>query len=84
MKINNPLISMLNNNMASNSASSLTSISNPMAMLNQLAVNNPQLQEVVQALRNGSNPQSLFYSLCQQRGINPNAILDTLKGRIHK
>ena len=53
---------------------------NPMAMLQNMAAQNPALQPVMQALRNGANPQQLFQSLCQQRGINPQEFLKMLTG----
>ncbi len=52
---------------------------NPVALLNQLAKNNPQLQPIVQAIQNGANPQQLFYEMCQQKGIDPSSILNKMK-----
>ena len=53
---------------------------NPMAMIQSMAAQNPAMQPVLQALRNGANPQQLFNSLCQQRGINPQEFLRQLTG----
>lgn len=47
---------------------------NPMALVQQ----NPQIAQIMQMCQ-GQNPQQLFYSLCSQRGINPNAILNELR-----
>lgn len=52
---------------------------NPNVLLRQMAQNNPQLQSIVQALDQGANPQQLFYNLCQQKGVEPNTILNQLK-----
>ena len=51
---------------------------NPMQMLSQMAARNPQLQPIMQALSGGANPQQVFYSACQQRGINPQEFLRQL------
>lgn len=48
---------------------------NPMQALSQMAAGNPNVRPIVQALNNGANPQQVFYSLCQQRGINPQEFL---------
>ena len=53
---------------------------NPQAMLNQLSQNNPQLQQVMATIQQyGNDPQKAFYALAQQRGIDPQSILETLK-----
>ena len=45
---------------------------------NTLIRQNPMLNQVMQAYR-GQNPQQIFMSLCQQNGINPDAILNELR-----
>lgn len=47
---------------------------NPQALLQQY----PQLKQVMQMTR-GKDLQSTFYSMCQQRGIDPNVILNELR-----
>ena len=71
------------NNMAGmrNAYQMLTQSQNPMAVFQQMAQQNPNLQPVMNMLRNGANPQQLFYSMCQQRGINPQEFLKNLTGR---
>lgn len=51
---------------------------NPNMILQQLIQNNPQLSNIAQMCQ-GKNPQQVFYSLCQQRGIDPNTILSQLQ-----
>lgn len=51
----------------------------PKAMINILGMNNPQMQPVIQMLQQGNNPKEIFYNLCQQRGIDPNTIINQLK-----
>ena len=53
---------------------------NPMQMLNQMAMQNPRMQPIVQALQGGANPQQLFNTLCQQRGINPQEFIRMITG----
>ena len=53
---------------------------NPSAMLNQLAMNNPNLKQVMDFInQNGGDPQKAFYALAEQNGVNPQEILDILK-----
>ena len=78
----NPLLSaMALNNMSSfrDIYSLYKSGGNPMALLNNMAKTNPQLSNVMKAIQQGANPQQLFYSLCQQRGIDPNTILSQFR-----
>lgn len=53
---------------------------NPMQALAQMAASNPNVQPIVKALNGGANPQQLFYSLCQQRGINPQEFMQNIVG----
>ena len=53
---------------------------NPMQMLNQMAMKNPRMKPVLDAINGGANPQQMFYSLCQQRGINPQEFLRNITG----
>lgn len=53
---------------------------NPNEAINQLAANNPQLKEVIQYVnQNGGNAKAAFYKLAQERGVNPDDILNQLK-----
>ena len=54
--------------------------SNPQAALNMLAQNNPNLRQAMELVnQSGGSAERAFYALCQQRGINPQQILDALK-----
>ena len=59
----------------------MTSSRNPMQLLEQMAQNNSQLSPIVNALRGGANPKSVFESLCKQRGINPTDFLRNITGK---
>ena len=53
---------------------------NPQAMLNMMAQSNPQLRQVMDVVQQaGNDPQRAFYAICQQKGIDPNTILNALK-----
>lgn len=55
----------------------LQTAQNPTLVLQQVAQRNPQMASVLQ-MCNGKNPKDVFYSLCQQSGIDPNTILTQL------
>ena len=53
----------------------------PMTMINQMARNNPQLQNVLQMVQaNGGDAKAAFYKLAQEQGVDPYEILNALKG----
>ena len=54
---------------------------NPMQMFENLARHNPNMQPILNALRNGASPQSVFESMCKQRGINPSDFLRSIQGK---
>ena len=79
----NPLI----NAMASNNCYNVKNLynliknnNNPLALLTQMSKTDTQAYNVLTALQQGSNPQQLFYTMCQQRGVDPNMILNQLNG----
>lgn len=53
---------------------------NPMQAFSRIAAQNPAMQPILNALRNGANPQQLFNTLCQQRGVNPQEFLRSITG----
>ena len=60
--------------------SMVRSAGNPQAMLQSLAQNNPQVRQAMDVIQQaGGDPQRAFYALCEQKGINPQQILDALK-----
>lgn len=52
---------------------------NPMAMFQQLAMQNSSLQPIVEMLRN-NNPQDVFNQLCRQRGVDPQQFIKSITG----
>ena len=57
----------------------LTSSKNPIALFQQMAAQNPQMQPIVDMLRSRS-PQDVFNYMCRQRGIDPQQFLKTITG----
>ena len=56
------------------------SAGNPHAALAQLAQNNPQMRQVMDLVnQHGGDAQKAFYSLANQRGIDPNQIINLLR-----
>ena len=85
--MNNPMMNQLkqmnsnNSNMSWQELYSLVkNASNPAAMLSQIAKTNPQLQSVLSLVQqNGGDPKRAFFELAQQKGIDPNSVLDMLR-----
>ena len=49
-------------------------------MINQMVEMNPQMKQVMDFVRaSGNNPKQAFYALAQQKGVNPDDILNQLK-----
>lgn len=53
---------------------------NPMQMIQKMAQTNPNMQQVLNMLNNGANPQALFYQMCGQKGINPEEFIKNITG----
>ena len=58
----------------------INSSGNPQAMMNQMLTGNPQFKQVIDLINaSGGDPKKAFYDLAEQKGINPQDILDMLK-----
>ena len=58
----------------------LKSSGNPQAMLMQMMQNNPNVKQAMEiAQQYGGDAEKAFYALAEQKGINPQEILDLLK-----
>ena len=78
--VNNPLNNFNMGNLQS-AYQTLMNSRNPVQAFSQIAMNNPQMQPILQALNQGANPQQLFYSMCQQRGINPQQFINSITNK---
>lgn len=54
---------------------------NPMALFQQLAMRNPQMQPILNMLKQGVNPNQLFEQVCRQRGINPQELMNMFNSK---
>lgn len=58
----------------------IRSSGNPQAMLNQMVMNNPRMKEVMDIVqKHGGDPMKAFYATAEEKGIDPNEILNMLK-----
>lgn len=53
-------------------------MNDPMAMLRQLASQNPAYEPIMRMLNQGMNPESVFRQLCAQKGVNPDQFIQGL------
>ena len=51
---------------------------NPYEMFMRLASQNPNMQPIINAIKSGNSPESVFKSMCQQRGINPQEFVNSI------
>lgn len=53
---------------------------NPQAALQTLMANNPAVRQAIDYVNsNGGNPKDAFYKLAEEKGINPDSILNSLR-----
>lgn len=57
----------------------LNTVKNPQQALMEVAQQNPQLNSVMQMCQ-GRNPQEVFYEECKKHNVNPDEVLNLLKG----
>ena len=83
----NPMLQALRSQPANNNLSQIKnmmnmvrSAGNPQAMLQSMIQNNPQMRQVMDLInQSGGDPKAAFYKLAQEKGIDPQQILDMLK-----
>ena len=67
----NPMKQMLN---------AIRSSKNPQQLFMNMAQQNPQMKQVLNMIQtSGKSPKDLFYQLAQQKGVDPNQILNMLR-----
>ena len=55
---------------------------NPQMMLEQMMQSNPQMKNIMNYInQNGGDPKQAFYKMAQEKGIDPNQILNFLKNQ---
>lgn len=49
-------------------------------MLNQMMQKNPQVKQVMDLInQNGGDAKSAFYKMCEEKGVNPDDILNQIR-----
>lgn len=65
---------------ARNALNVLRNSQNPQQALSTLAMQNPNLQQVINMVGNsGQDSRSMFYALAKAKGVDPNQILNLLR-----
>ena len=76
MPAQNPLAGVLN---------SLRCASDPLALLQNMALSQPEMQTAMNLIQqNGNNAQQAFYSEAQRRGVDPMAVLQQAQSMMMK
>lgn len=85
--MNNPMLSQLGRSLPSNlnqikqMANMFKNVKNPQMLIQNMMMQNPQMKQVMDFInQNGGDAKSAFYKLADQRGVDPNEILNMLKG----
>ena len=76
----NPMLHILNQSRLStnnNIVSMIKNSPNPQVLLNNLLAQNPKVSGLINQY--GGDARTAFYALAQQKGVDPNSILDMLK-----
>ena len=56
------------------------SAQNPQMAINQMAMNNPQMQQVMQYInQNGGDAKTAFFALAKQKGRDPTPIIQQVQ-----
>ena len=76
----NPLLTGVMNPQVKQLMQTVQMSQNPQTALIQMVQNNPQMKQVVDYVNaNGGNPKDAFYRLAQEKGVDPQTILNSLK-----
>lgn len=81
----NPIMELLNSqssgqNSIFNVINTIRRAKNPQDMFNSMLQTSPQIQQVMSYINSqGGDAKQAFYNLAQQRGVDPQSILDQLK-----
>lgn len=63
----------------SNIMNMIKGIKNPNEMLSNMAKSNPQVNMLLNTVKNGGNPKDMFYEIAKQKGVNPDEIIEMAK-----
>lgn len=80
----NPIVNQMMQTMFSNNPimqlfKTVKTSNNPMQMMQSMAQQNTQLQQTLNYInQNGGNAKRLYYNMCQQKGVDPNIIINNM------
>ena len=78
--LNNLTSQQLTNNPMLNLLKQMRGAKNPNDLIVTLASQNPQMREVLKMVnQSNKTPKELFYEMAQQKGVDPNEILNLIK-----
>ena len=76
----NPLLTGIMNPQMKQLMQTVMTSQNPQMALQNLVQNNPNMKQAIDYVNaNGGHPKDAFYKLAKERGIDPEAILNSLK-----
>lgn len=52
---------------------------NPQAVIANAIQNNPEAASLMDTIKNGADPQALFYTKAKEKGVDPESILSLLR-----
>lgn len=58
----------------------LSTSNDPLRVFNNIVKNNPKMAPVLTLLNQGMPPEQIFNTMCQQRGIDPQEFIKSIKG----
>ena len=75
----NPILSLLTQeNDISKVVDSIKSAPDPNAMIQNMAMTNPQVKQAMDIVKQYGDPKTAFYAIAKQKGIDPQSILKQL------
>ena len=54
---------------------------NPVALFQQMAMQNPRMRPALNMMNQGMSPQQIFENVCRQQGIDPNEFIKMINGK---
>ena len=79
----NPMLNQLNQGRiepVKNMMNMIRNAGNPQMMLQQMMAQNPQMRQVMDYVnKNGGDPKKAFYQMAQEKGVDPQTILNQLQ-----
>ena len=63
-----------------NVMNTMNAIRSPRTMLNQMLMQNPQMKQAIDYINaNGGDPESAFYKLADEMGVDPDEVLKAMR-----